>query len=107
MLPPGMGEVECEICGAVCRVTHEPTVESLKSEKVQCPHCNTVVVAGTDQRPIELTCASCSGMFVITRKIVKAEIQCPNCESQLRIRPRPGKRELTCPACEDSFNVTF
>jgi DNA-directed RNA polymerase subunit RPC12/RpoP len=66
-----------------------------------------VVVAGTDKRPVELTCASCSGIFVITRKIVKVEIECPNCQSRLRIRPRPGKRELSCPSCANSFNVTF
>jgi DNA-directed RNA polymerase subunit RPC12/RpoP len=102
-----MGEVECDICGAVCRVSHEPTMETLKGESVQCPHCATVVVAGTEKRPVELTCASCSGIFVITRKIVKVEIGCPGCQSQLRIRPRPGKRELRCPSCSNSFNVTF
>ncbi|MDP6661588.1 MAG: hypothetical protein QF545_01415 [Candidatus Thalassarchaeaceae archaeon] len=107
MLPQGMGEVECDICGAVCRVSHEPTMETLKGESVQCPHCATVVVAGTEKRPVELTCASCSGIFVITRKIVKVEIGCPGCQSQLRIRPRPGKRELRCPSCSNSFNVTF
>ncbi len=78
MLPQGLGEIECEICGAICRVTHNPTVEALKSESVQCPHC-----------------------------LVKVEIECPSCESGLRIRPRPGKRELTCPGCTNSFNVTF
>lgn len=107
MLPQGLGEIECEICGAVCRVAHEPTIKALKTEKVQCPHCTTVVVAGSENRPIELTCASCSGIFSITRKVVKVEIQCPGCEAKLRIRPRPGKRELNCPACTDSFNVSF
>ena len=29
MLPPGLGEIECEICGAVCRVSHQPTVDAL------------------------------------------------------------------------------
>ncbi len=107
MLPQGLGEIECEICGAVCRVSHDPTISALKSETVQCPHCATVVVAGTEKRPVELTCSSCSGIFVISRKIVKVEIQCPNCQSRLRIRPRPGKRELGCPSCEVPFNVTF
>ena len=107
MLPQGMGEVECEICGAVCRVTHEPTMEALKGESVQCPHCSTVVIAGTEKRPVELTCSLCSGIFVITKKTVKVEIGCPGCQSRLRIRPRPGKRELRCPSCSNSFNVTF
>ena len=107
MLPQGLGEIECEICGAICRVTHNPTVEALKSESVQCPHCSTIVVAGTEKRPVELSCESCSQKFNLTRKIVKVEIECPSCESGLRIRPRPGKRELTCPGCTNSFNVTF
>lgn len=107
MLPQGLGEIECEICNSVCRVAHQQTIEDLKSEKVQCPHCSTVVVSGTEKRPVELVCASCSGIFNLTRKIVKIEIECPSCERRLRIRPRPGARELTCPACEDEFKVTF
>jgi|TARA_B100000959_G_scaffold230420_1_gene246453 hypothetical protein len=107
MLPQGLGEIECELCEAVCRVSHEPTVELLRNEKVPCPHCMTVVVSGTDKRPIELTCSACSGIFNLTRKVIKVDIQCPACERGLRIRPRPGKRELSCPACSEEFNVTF
>ena len=107
MLPQGLGEIECLLCGAVCRVSHAPTLAALKEEKVQCPHCMTVVEAGTDKRPVDLTCAACSKIFTLTRKIVKVEIECPSCESNLRIRPRPGKRELTCPGCQSSFFVTF
>ena len=107
MLPQGLGEIECVLCGAMCRVTHQPTVDALFNEKVQCPICMTVVEAGTDQRPVDLTCGACSGVFTLKEKIAKVEIQCPSCEANLRIRPRPGKRELTCPACQDSFNVTF
>ena len=107
MLPQGLGEIECELCGAVCRVSHEPTVELLTKEKVPCPHCMTVVVAGTGKRPVELTYSACSGIFNITSKIVKVDIQCPACERGRRIRPRPGKRELSCPACKNDFHVTF
>ena len=107
MLPQGLGEIECVLCGAMCRVTHQPTVDALFNEKVQCPICMTVVEAGTDQRPVDLTCGACSGVFTLKEKIAKVEIQCPSCEANLRIRPRPGKRELTCPACQNSFNVTF
>ncbi len=107
MLPQGLGEIECELCGAVCRVSHQPTVEMLTKEKVPCPNCMTVLVAGTDKRPVELTCSACSGIFTLTRKIVKVDIQCPSCERGLRIRPRPGKRELSCPACKNDFHVTF
>ena len=107
MLPQGLGEIECVLCGAMCRVTHQPTVDALFNEKVQCPICMTVVEAGTDQRPVDLTCGACSGIFTLKEKIAKVEIQCPSCEANLRIRPRPGKRELTCPACQNSFNVTF
>ena len=107
MLPQGLGEKECKICGAVCRVGHQPTVDSLTDEALPCPHCNTVVVAGTDERPVEMTCGACMNSFTLTPKIIKIEIDCPGCERTLRIRPRPGTRELKCPACESGFNVTF
>tara|TARA_Y100001934_G_scaffold203564_1_gene240236 strand:- start:1124 stop:1519 length:396 start_codon:yes stop_codon:yes gene_type:complete len=107
MLPQGLGEIECILCGALCRVSHKPTLDALREEKVQCPLCLTAVEAGTDQRPVELTCGSCSGSFTLKRKFAKVEIQCPACEANLRIRPRPGKRELTCPGCQNPFNVTF
>ena len=107
MLPQGLGEKECKICGAVCRVSHQPTVDNLTDETLPCPHCNTVIVASTDERPIELTCGACTGKFTLTPKIIKAEIDCPGCERMLRIRPRPGTRELKCPACESKFNITF
>ncbi|HJM23917.1 MAG TPA: hypothetical protein QF461_05520, partial [Candidatus Thalassarchaeum sp.] len=107
MLPQGLGEKECKICGAVCRVGHQPTVDSLTDEALPCPHCNTVVVAGTDERPVEMTCGACMNSFTLTPKITKVEIDCPGCERTLRIRPRPGTRELKCPACESGFNVTF
>ena len=77
MLPPGLGEIECEICGAVCKVSHQPTTEALIEEKLPCPHCNIILVAGTDERPIELTCSACSGGFILTEKVVKVEIECP------------------------------
>jgi len=67
----------------------------------------TAVEAGTEKRPVDLSCEACSGMFTLTRKIVKVEVQCPSCEANLRIRPRPGKRELTCPGCQNAFLVTF
>jgi len=107
MLPQGLGEKECKVCGAICRVSHQPTVDNLTDETLPCPHCNTVIVAGTDERPIELTCSACTGKFTLTPKITKVEIDCPGCERQLRIRPKPGTRELKCPACESKFNVTF
>ena len=107
MLPKGLGEKECKVCGAVCRVGHQPTVDSLTDEALPCPPCNTVVVAGTDERPVEMTCGACMKSFTLTPKIIKVEIDCPGCERTLRIRPRPGTRELKCPACESGFNVTF
>tara|TARA_B110000438_G_C15718521_1_gene608667 strand:- start:537 stop:950 length:414 start_codon:yes stop_codon:yes gene_type:complete len=107
MLPQGLGEITCEICSAVCKITHEPTVQSLISESLPCPSCSTVLVAGTDERPVKVECSACSINFVLTQKTIKVEIDCPSCKRQLRIRPRPGTRELDCPACQTSFNVTF
>ena len=107
MLPPGLGEVICEVCGAGCKVSHEPTIEALREENVPCPHCHTILVAGTEERPIDLSCGACLGEFSLTPKVVKIEIDCPGCERILRIRPKPGKRQLNCPACDSSFHVTF
>ncbi len=107
MLPQGLGEITCEICLAVCKISHAPTVRSLISESLPCPSCSTVLVAGTEERPVNMVCSSCSSKFILTQKSIKVEIDCPSCERQLRIRPRPGTRELDCPACETSFNVTF
>jgi len=66
-----------------------------------------ILVAGTDERPVDLTCSGCAGVFALTAKVVKVEIECPGCERKLRIRPRPGTRQLDCPACDSAFNVTF
>ena len=107
MLPQGLGEIECEICTATNKVSHQPTNDALNDETVPCPHCNMILVAGTDERPIDLTCGGCAGVFTVTPKVVKVESACPGCERNLRIRPRPGQRELKCPACEAAFNVTF
>lgn len=107
MLPQGLGEITCKVCGAICRVSHQPTVDALVSETLPCPHCNTVVVAGSEERPLDISCAACSGLFRLTEKVNKVEIQCPGCESKLRIRPKPGTKELNCPACDAAFNVTF
>ena len=89
MLPHGLGEKTCVICGAVCKVTPQPTVDALASEKLPCPICYVVVEAGKSERPL------------------KVEIQCPGCERKLRIRPKPGTKQLNCPACDVAFNVTF
>ena len=107
MLPHVLGEKTCVICGSVCKVTHQPTVDALASEKLPCPICNVVVEAGKPERPLEVACSACSGMFRITEKPLKVEIQCPGCERKLRIRPKPGTKQLNCPACDVAFNVTF
>ena len=107
MLPLGLGEKTCVLCGAVCRVTHERTIIDLREEKIPCPKCSTLVIAGTDERPVDLICGSCQGPFRIIPKVVKVEIGCPSCDRMLRLRPRPGSRKISCPACESEFSVTF
>ena len=107
MLPLGLGEITCLLCGAICRVTHERTITDLREEKLPCPSCNTLVIAGSEERPIELICGSCRAPFRITPKVVKVEIGCPSCDRMLRLKPRPGSRTISCPACESEFSVTF
>ena len=60
LLPQGLGEITCKVCDAVCRVSHQPTVDALKSETLPCPHCSTIVVAGSAERPLDVSCPACT-----------------------------------------------
>ena len=107
LLPSNLGELDCVVCSAKVRVEHEPTRHDWLNEKVTCPACRHVLVAGTDVRPADLRCASCRHEFTLSPKVIKVEIKCPACERGLRITQRPGERNLKCPACQEGFRVTF
>ena len=107
LLPFEFGDVECVLCGANVRVDHQPTRRAWKEEKVSCPNCSKVLIAGVDKRPAHLKCGSCSTHFDLLPKVVKVEISCPNCQRKLRMKKRPGSREICCPACETDFVVKF
>ena len=36
-----------------------------REEKISCPNCSKVLVAGVDQRPAELQCGSCNTYFTL------------------------------------------
>ena len=107
LLPSNLGELDCVVCSAKVRVEHEPTREAWLNEKVTCPSCHHVLVAGTDVRPADLRCAKCRHEFTLSPKVLKVEMKCPACERSLRITQRPGTRNLKCPACQEGFRVTF
>ena len=107
MLPLGLGEIDCGLCGSKVRVDHAATRRQWREEKLACPSCSKVLIAGVEERPARIRCSSCDNEINITAKAVKVELACPACERRLRIRPRPGSRDLTCPACEEEFRVTF
>ncbi len=107
LLPSDLGVLDCVVCTAQVKVEHSPTRESWEEEKVTCPSCRHVLVAGIDSRPADLRCANCKHEFTLTPKIIKVEINCPACDRGLRIPQRPGERKLRCPACMEGFKVNF
>ena len=107
LLPDDLGILECVTCSAQVKVEHFPTREAWNKEKVTCPSCRHVLVAGVDTRPADIRCSKCKHEFTLTKKIIKVEIECPACDRGLRITQRPGERKLRCPACMEIFKISF
>lgn len=107
MLPMALGEVTCSLCEAKVRVNHPATRRKWAEEKISCPGCSKVLVAGVDQRPAELRCGMCETYFTLRPQTPRVEIDCPGCERTLRMKRRPGRRDINCPACETAFSVNF
>ena len=107
LLPSGLGEFQCKLCKAEVKVDHVITRKSWLEEKISCPKCNKVLIAGVDNRPCTLQCASCESIFDVTANIPKVEITCPSCERRMRMNKRPGKRKIACPSCHEELNVKF
>lgn len=107
LLPSELGEIKCRICGSEVKVEHEGTRRLWREEKVSCPECSKVLIAGVGKRPANLQCASCENQFELTPHKTKVEIACPKCKSKLRMNQRPGERNITCPACTVEFKINF
>ncbi len=107
MLPMKLGDLTCQLCDAKVRVDHPLTRRKWNEEKVSCPACSKVLVAGVDHRPAHLKCGMCETHFTLNEQTPRVEISCPGCERNLRMKRRPGRREIECPACETSFAVKF
>lgn len=107
MLPMTLGEVSCLLCEAKVRIDHPLTRRKWKEEKLSCPSCSKVLVAGVDQRPAQLKCGTCEAYFTLQAQTPRVEIACPGCERNLRMKRRPGARNIACPACETEFVVRF
>ena len=107
LLPSNLGVLECVVCTAQVKVEHPPTRELWEHEKVTCPSCRHVLVAGVESRPADIRCANCKHEFTLSPKVIKVEINCPACDRGLRIPQRPGERKLRCPACQEGFKVNF
>lgn len=102
-----LGEVSCLLCEAKVRIDHPLTRRKWKEEKLSCPSCSKVLVAGVDQRPAQLKCGTCEAYFTLEAQTPRVEIACPGCERNLRMKRRPGARNIACPACETEFVVRF
>ena len=107
LLPDDLGILKCVTCSAQVKVEHFPTREAWMKEKVTCPSCRHVLVAGVDTRPADIRCSKCKHEFTLSKKIIKVEIECPACDRGLRITQRPGERKLRCPACMEIFKISF
>tara|TARA_B100001540_G_scaffold107005_1_gene96326 strand:- start:5055 stop:5498 length:444 start_codon:yes stop_codon:yes gene_type:complete len=107
LLPSELGEVKCRICRSEVKVEHEGTRKAWREEKISCPACNKVLIAGVDKRPAKIECSSCKAHFELKAHKVKVEITCPKCECKLRMNQRPGERQITCPACSAVFKINF
>lgn len=107
MLPVGLGELACQLCEARVRVDHPVTRRKWMEEKLSCPSCSKVLVAGVDSRPAQLKCGMCEAYFTLQAQTPRVEISCPGCERNLRMKRRPGERNIACPACDTEFVVRF
>ena len=107
LLPSVLGELQCRLCEARVRVDHPATRKKWKEEKLSCPECSKVLVAGVDERPADLKCGSCESYFSLKAHVPRVEIECPGCHRNLRMKRRPGTRAISCPACDKEFTVRF
>ena len=96
MLPSELGLVTCVLCSVQVRAEHEPTRRAWVKEKVACPSCNSVLVAGADNRPARLRCGSCGDSFTLLRARPKVDIHCPSCEAHLGSHAGTGDRTVDC-----------
>jgi len=106
LLDEGMDIVACVKCGSKSRVDQPALRHAWAEEKIACPSCSRVLIAGVDKRPAKLQCSSCQVKFTIGPKLMKVDISCPGCERVLRIRRAAGERMLKCPACEREIKVS-
>ena len=107
LLPEGPGEKECGSCSAKVNVKLPSLEHEWKNERIACPTCSKVLVAGVGTRPCKLKCSSCDQKFTLAKKIMKSEIACPGCERKLRVKRTPGEKLLKCPACEKEIKIKF
>lgn len=105
LLPEGSGEIKCISCPAKVNVELPSLRNEWKNERIACPSCDKVLIAGIDKRPCKLKCSSCNQKFTLAKKIMKIDISCPNCERKLRIKRAPGDKLLKCPACESEIKI--
>lgn len=107
LLPTGLGELTCQLCDARVKVEHPLTRRKWREEKLSCPSCSKVLVAGVDTRPAQLKCGNCDCFFTLAPQTPRVEIACPGCHRNLRMKRRPGERAIECPACDTEFVVRF
>ena len=72
MLPPGLGEIECEVCGAVCKVSHQPTIDALIEEKIPPAQHDEDIFRSAQQ------CTMCDTDMIVTAE----DSICNECRSQ-------------------------
>ena len=69
LLPEGTGEISCITCSSKVNVKQPSLIQDWENERIACPSCSKVLIAGLGKRPCKLQCSSCNQNLLLRRKL--------------------------------------